>query len=127
MSQKPLIPLAFYVFLFAAALGTISYTLYNYPLFPFQTDDLDWSVAWLMTTIIDFYGSTLCLAGIVLASESSWLSGILWTAGFCLLGSPVCCVWVILRLARQGSLRIETPRPDPVTGTESQRLEGHLS
>mmetsp|Transcript_8804 Transcript_8804/g.11700 ORF Transcript_8804/g.11700 Transcript_8804/m.11700 type:complete len:136 (+) Transcript_8804:76-483(+) len=125
MPSKPL-PLLFFGALFCLTAGGIASTCYQYPLFPFQTEDLDWSVAWLWATIVDFYGSTLCLSGIVLASEDTWLSGILWVAGFCLLGSPVCCVWVLLRLARTGSLRMEQQplitRPESITGSESQRL-----
>lgn len=121
MTSKTL-PLTFYGLLFCATLGAIASTAYQHPLFPFQTDNLDWSVAWLWATVIDYYGSTLCFSGIVLASEDGWLTGILWVTGFCLLGSPLCCAWVFLRLVRTGSLRIN-PKPESVVGTETQHLD----
>jgi len=118
------IPLVFYGLLLVATLTGISLTCYHYPLFPFQTDNLDWSVAWLLATVVDYYGSTLCLSGIVLASESSWIVGVAWVLGFCLLGSPLCCLWVILRLVRGGTLRIEQKpsSADSLVGTENERL-----
>ena len=119
--------LIFYGALFCATLGAIATTAYQYPLFPFQTNDLDWSVAWLMATVVDYYGSTLCFSGIVLASEDSWVVGILWVTGFCLLGSPLCCAWALQRLACHGSLRVEKPKPKSVEGTETQRLESQMS
>lgn len=119
------LPLLFYGALLLVTLGAIASTLYKYPLFPLQTEDLDWSVAWLVASVVDFYGSTLCFAGIVLSSEETWRSGILWVLGFCLLGSPVCCLWVVIRLLRTGSLRLESPHPMP--RTENQYLTNRVS
>ena len=126
MSIPPriLFPLAAYTTLFLITLGTISTTLFRYPLFPLQSDDLDWSVAWLVATVVDYYGSTLCFSGIVIASESTWLQAILWTAGFCLAGSPICCIWMMLRVYKTGSLRLEQQQSNgggPL-GTENQYL-----
>lgn len=119
MSRSTL-PLVFYGVLLLVTLGAIASTLYRYPLFPLQTDDLDWSVAWLVASVVDFYGSTLCFAGVVISSEDTWRSGILWVLGFCLLGSPVCCLWVVIRLVGTGSLRLDSPQPMP--RTENQYL-----
>ena len=118
-----IVHLLWYAALFCLTVAAIATTAYQYPLFPFQTDDLDWANAWLMATVIDYYGSTLCYAGVVMASEDTWWAGILWVVGFLLLGSPVCCAWAFLRMARTGSLRIQKPRPESVPGTESQHLE----
>ena len=79
--------------------------LLKHPLYPFQPDSAAWSFSWLMTTIFDYYGAALCLSAVVLSSEKR-VHGLLWSFGFCLLGTPVCCCWVISRLLRTGSLRI---------------------
>lgn len=98
----------FFLLLLITTLSAISVTLWQYPLFPFNKSSLDWSNAWLDATIVDYYGACLCFSGVVIASEQTWLKGILWTAGFCLAGSPVCCLWVVLRLWRGGgTLRLE--------------------
>jgi Protein of unknown function (DUF1475) len=115
--------LPFFGILFIFTLSTISITCYNYPLFPTQIDRLDWAAAWLKATVADYYGSTLCFSGIVLSSEPSWTVGCIWVAAFCLAGSPACCLWVILRLLRRGSLKLEEgSRNSGVIGTESERL-----
>merc|ERR1719491_1235093 len=85
----------FYSVLFLFLTYQIAITLYKFPLFPFQSDSLEWSVAWLFTTIIDYYGVTLCFGGIVLSSELLWWKGVAWNVGFCLGGSPICCLWMI--------------------------------
>jgi len=115
--------LPFFVFLFIFTLSTISITCYNHPLFPTQIDRLDWAAAWLKATVADYYGSSLCFSGIVLSSEPSWTVGCIWVAAFCLAGSPACCLWVILRLLRRGSLKLEEgSRNSDIIGTESERL-----
>ena len=101
----------FYTVLFLNNMTAVSVTMYNYPLFPFQTDSLEWCRTWLVTTVLDYYGACLCFCGVVLASEDSWSRGLAWVAGFCLLGPPVCCVWILLWLWRGGgSLRLEQSR-----------------
>jgi hypothetical protein len=105
---------AFYGVLFFFTLTSIAVTAYNYPLFPIQYDSLDWNKTWLMTTVIDYYGACFCFCGVVLSTEVSWSRGLAWIAGFCLLGSPVCCVWVLIWLWREGgSLRLERRRDAP--------------
>lgn len=96
-----------YVTLFITTLTIISLTLIKYPLFPLQTSSLEWSNAWLAATVVDYYGACLCFSGVVLASEMRWSRGIAWVLGFCLLGSPACCLWVVLRLWTGGNLRLE--------------------
>lgn len=96
-----------YGILFILTLCGIITTNHKYPLLSFESSDLDWSNAWLVATIIDYYGSTFCFTGVVISSETSWSSGIAWSLGFCLLGSPVCCVWVFLRIRSGGNLRLE--------------------
>ena len=107
MSTKNL-QLGFYTVLFIVTLSGLVSTCNKYPLFPFNMESLDWSNAWLITTILDYYGACLCFCGVVLSSEPSLKVGIAWKVGFCLLGSPVCCIWVLLWLYRGGgSLRLE--------------------
>ena len=93
-----------------ACLGTviaviISLTLWYYPLFPLQTDNLAWSVTWLGTSTLDFYGSTLCLCAIILSSEE--LSrAIPWCLLCLLLGSPFACAYVATRLWTRRTLSL---------------------
>ena len=100
------VALAVYCVLFCIALYMISTTLHQYPLFPFQPDSLEWNYNWLIATVFDYYGACLCFGGIVMSSEPSWAKAIAWNTGFVLLGSPVCCLWMILRIRRMGSLRL---------------------
>ena len=88
-ANSSLLQIAFYAVLFAVTLATISATLAKYPLFPLQTDSLDWSNNWLFATVIDYYGACLCFCGVILGTEENWIKGILWVLGCCLLGSPV--------------------------------------
>ena len=98
----------FYAGLFIVTLTMLCRTLANYPLFPFQMDSLDWTSAWLVTTIVDYYGACLCFCGVVLGTEENILKGLLWAISFCLLGSPVCCLWMVLHLWRcNGTLKLE--------------------
>jgi hypothetical protein len=84
-----------------AALGLavfvyLSTTLNSYPLFPFQMDNLDWTGAWLLMTVADYYGSTFCFSAIVACSEPP-LYATLWILAFNLLGSPFCCSYIVYR------------------------------
>mmetsp|Transcript_10106 Transcript_10106/g.21424 ORF Transcript_10106/g.21424 Transcript_10106/m.21424 type:complete len:150 (-) Transcript_10106:1021-1470(-) len=100
--------IAFYAVLFVVTLATISITLVKYPLFPLQTDSLAWSNNWLFATVIDYYGACLCFCGVILGTEETWIKGVLWVLGCCLLGSPVCCLWMVLHLWRcEGTLKLE--------------------
>jgi hypothetical protein len=80
-------------------------TLRDHPMFPFQPTSAAWSYSWLVTTVFDYYGAALCLCGIALSSEER-VPGLLWSAGFCLLGTPVCAAYMITRLATRGSVRL---------------------
>ena len=98
----------------------LAFTLKRYPLFEFsvrrlqfyfsiligvsyqkslymQVNDIDWTRNWLYMTILDYYGSTFALSAIVLTSEP-WPYGIIWSAAFCLLGSPFCCAYIAYRV-----------------------------
>ena len=100
--------IGFYAVLFLTTLIMLCQTLAKFPLFPFQMDSLDWTAAWLITTIVDYYGACLCFSGVVIGTEESIVKGILWALSFCLLGSPVCCLWVVLHLWRcGGTLKLE--------------------
>eukprot|EP00979_Chaetoceros_neogracilis_P016885 scaffold10152_cov287-Chaetoceros_neogracile.AAC.1 len=87
MSLNPF-QIGFYAILFIVTLSAIISTASKYPLFPFNTESLEWSNAWLIATVIDYYGACLCFCGVVLSSEPSWGVGMAWVAGFCLFGSP---------------------------------------
>jgi len=100
--------IGFYAVLFLTTLIMLCQTLAKFPLFPFQMDSLDWTAAWLITTIVDYYGACLCFCGVVIGTEESVVKGVLWALSFCLLGSPVCCLWMVLHLWRcGGTLKLE--------------------
>jgi hypothetical protein len=103
--------IVFYVVLFLACAYNIISVSSKFPLFPFNMDSLEWSNAWLIATIGDYYGACLCFCGVVISSESTWTLGILWSLGCCLLGSPVCCLWTLLYLWNGGgTLRLDRQR-----------------
>ena len=114
---------SFYAILFLITLLAIGNTLWQYPLFPLQTSDLSWSNAWLVTTVVDYYGSTLCLCGIILAThyrENAPLQGWTWSVGCCLLGSPVACLWMLYQVVHQSKSLALTENNG--SGGESSRL-----
>jgi hypothetical protein len=74
----------------------LTFMLTTFPLFDFAMHDIVWVREWLIMTIIDYYGLAFSLGIIVLKSEPfPW--GILWTLGFCLLGSPIACLYISYR------------------------------
>jgi hypothetical protein len=99
----------FYSAYFLYAFSTISLALYNYPLFPLKLHDLEWSNVWLVVGVIDYYGACLCLCGVILSSERDWRVGVGWVLGCCLLGSPVCCAWVLQRVFKGGASALQLP------------------
>lgn len=76
----------------------LSFMLFNFPLFDFAVTDIIWTREWLYMTIIDYYGAVASLSVIVYFSEQNKILAILWVLGFCLLGSPICCCYIIYRL-----------------------------
>ena len=95
--------LVFYVVLFFVTASTITITASSYPLFPFQSESLEWNSNWLIATVIDYYGACLCFCGIIFMSEDNWIHGALWCIGCCLLGSPICCLWMLIFLWKNGA------------------------
>ena len=85
----------------------LSTTLWAHPLFPLQMSNNDWTSAWLMMTVLDYYGAALPLCGIAVSSEPGY-NGWLWSMGFCFGGSPFCCAYVVLKLIsnRENGLRL---------------------
>merc|ERR1712046_301858 len=75
----------------------LSVTCWAHPLFPFQPSSADWSFAWLLTTVADYYCSTLVLCGVIFTSEAG-VAGALWTLGCLILGSWIACAWAAQRL-----------------------------
>ena len=94
--------IGFYTILFSVTATTIAKTASSFPLFPFQSDSLEWNSNWLIATVIDYYGACLCFCGIVFKSEDNWIYGSLWCLGCCLLGSPICCLWMLIFLWKHG-------------------------
>eukprot|EP01083_Nonionella_stella_P011222 31902_1 len=97
------IHLIFFALLFICTSTAIIATCTSHLLFPLRPSDLEWNNAWLAATVIDYYGACLCLCGVILDTEENRMIGAAWSLGCCLLGSPIFCVWIILRLWRHGS------------------------
>jgi len=98
----------FYSVLFILLLCKVTTCFYQFPLFPIQYESLEWNSAWLVTTALEYHGAALVLGGIVLSSESSWWKGIAWNIGFNLVGSPICCLWIILWIYNGGTLSLSS-------------------
>lgn len=90
-----------YSILGVACFYTLATTLWAQPLFPLQLDNLEWMVAWLKMTVLDYYGAAIPLCGVAISSENGY-AGWLWSIGFCLGGSPFCCAYVMLRMLAHG-------------------------
>lgn len=100
--------LIFYAILLLVTLSTLAATFTINGLFPLQTDSLEWSNGWLLATVIDYYGTCLCFCGVVVASEDTWRSAILWVIACCIVKSPACCLYVFLWLTKEGgTLRLK--------------------
>ena len=84
----------------------LSLTLMHQPLFPFQMDNLKWAKAWLIMTVVDYYGAAVPLCALVLASENSRIVAGAWIVAILLLGSPFACAWMIWRLFLHQTLRM---------------------
>ena len=97
--------IALYIALGVSFLAYLSLTLMAQPLFPFKLHDVDWSSAWLLTTVGDYYVSTFCLVGVILHTEGL-AAGMLWSLATCLLGSPFACAWVAQRLWHHETLAL---------------------
>ena len=97
MSTAPLGPLVFYSVSFIVCTVLLLTTLSTHPLFPLQLDSKPWLQAWLAMTVGDYYGAALPLCGIAIFSEDG-NKGWLWSIGMCLLGSPVCNLYVLQRI-----------------------------
>ena len=102
MSNSVLLQICFYSILFLITTVMIIKTASNYPIFPLQTESLEWNNSWLVATVVDYYGACLCYCGIILGTEKQIMHGIIWSLGCCLLGSPVCCLWFLIRLWKYG-------------------------
>lgn len=122
--------LIFYAVILLVTLSTLTATFTNHLLFPLQTNDLEWSNAWLLETVIDYYGTCLCFCGVVVASEDTWRSAILWVIACLTVKSPACCLYVFLWLTKEGgSLRLErrskglptSIQAPPTTTTSSEK------
>lgn len=68
-------------------------------------EDVDWTREWLVLSVMDYYAAAVALAIIALHSERSLLVGVLWSAGFFLLGGPLCLLYIVYRSA-QMSLKL---------------------
>ena len=96
---------------FACLLGL---TLKNHPLFPVQSDSAEWSSAWLLTTVCDYYVLGLCISTIIWVSESSMGIALLWIFLINVLGSPWFCLYLILRIRAGKGIALATGEGDDV-------------
>ena len=76
------------------------------PLFPLAPlGSLDWHAQWLATAAAEYLGVCFCLCGVIACSEPPRQAAC-WSLGCSLLGAPVCCLYLSVRLYRHGSLAL---------------------
>jgi len=80
----------------------------DHPLFSWATWDIEWVNAWLWMSVLDYYCCCACLSVIVAHTEAKWSHALAWITGFCLLGSPVCCAYVVYRCLSRKGLTLES-------------------
>ena len=88
--------LIFYYIVGIICSSTLLKTFITYPLWDWKFDNLEWVQAWLKMTVLDYYGAAFALSGIALTENVLW-EGIAWSLGFCILGSPICCAYMLYR------------------------------
>jgi hypothetical protein len=92
------------------------------PLFPLQTENLEWAQTWLVQTIFDYYGAAFCVCGVIIATERELSRGCMWVAAVCLLGCPNACLWATLQLYRNGHLCLASCRDGSADGLLDKEL-----
>lgn len=110
------LPIFFFVFLAIGITVYLYFVLQDYPLRDFavraiiwmslivsivQITDIEWTKEWLYMAILNYYGAAICLSAIAVSSEGC-VFGTVWALGFFLIGSPVCCCYMIHRLWAKG-------------------------
>ena len=105
-----------------AMISLLVRTQLTQPLFPLAPPgSLDWHAQWLATAAAEYLGVCFCLCGVIACSEPP-LQAACWSLGCCLLGAPVCCLYVSVRLCRHGSLALRhCSKPNP---HQHQHLRG---
>merc|ERR1712113_735368 len=68
----------FFGALAAFFLFMLVHTYLEHPLYPFQMDNNDWTAAWLITTICDYYVLAFCVSAIIIQTEKSLAVGVFW-------------------------------------------------
>jgi hypothetical protein len=76
--------------------AVLTFMLIEYPLLPFQPNQVKWVQTWLAYAVIDCCLISLCMGGIVYATEGP--PGIIWSLGILGLGTPVSCAYICSRI-----------------------------
>eukprot|EP00929_Paragymnodinium_shiwhaense_P123922 TRINITY_DN98426_c0_g1_i1.p1 TRINITY_DN98426_c0_g1~~TRINITY_DN98426_c0_g1_i1.p1 ORF type:complete len:249 (+),score=30.72 TRINITY_DN98426_c0_g1_i1:62-808(+) len=120
---------AFYAAIGGAFTIRLAWTLTNYPLTAWALNDAEWSTAWLITTILDYYVVAFCVSGFVIATEAT-MAAILWVALINLLGAPFACAYVVIRLNKCGTLALSSAGDESravLQATETGRRVGRVA
>ena len=96
--QSRTLSIALFAVLGLVVFATLTLTLLSQPLFSFATNDLEWLQAWLYMTVLDYYGVCVPFCAVIFANEETVLASLLWSGACLFLGSPFCCLWMVLRL-----------------------------
>lgn len=94
----------FYIMTGLALVLRLSWTIWLYPLYPFQ-DDPEWLNEWLFTTIGDYSVAALCLCGIIMATEPAGLN-LFWSAAVILFSGAGACAYMTYRACGGGSITL---------------------
>ena len=76
------------------------------PLLPFQLENHEWCKVWLKACFIDWGLILLCISAIVIATEG-WMCGGIWALAMGIIGGPIFSTYIIYKLIRGSSLKIE--------------------
>lgn len=95
----------FYAFISVAFTIYLIVLLIAQPLFPFQSENVDWGMSWLLLAVVDYYHMAACFCGIVIATESR-LAAIIWCLLTCILGAPFACLYTAKQIGFASSLTL---------------------
>ena len=101
---------AFYVLVGLAFALYLGRTLFAFPLLPFQLDAVRMVREWLLTTVGDYYATSVCLCGVLIATDGPLRGGV-WSALVLVLGSPWACAWTAIRLWTHRTLACASAAP----------------
>jgi len=94
---KVLVSQVFYSAAGIAFFVRLNWTIANYGLIPFRTEDAEWGTEWVLTTVGDFATAAACIFGIMLFTETAPVA-LAWMALAVPTGGIATCAYMVYRL-----------------------------